>query len=408
MLLFKIKFYLIFASLLCIVILHLRCNSNNMSINEEFQLGDDDQKTAFNNVSKTHLSSNNLNSNTMDGQAFDIDNDGDLDMILAMEFRRNVILINDGSGVLKDESNERFPNAIHDSEDIAIADFDNDGDMDIIFVSEDDKTNEYYKNDGNGFFSDVSNLIIVKGISNVVETTDFNNDSFPDLIIGNQGQNFLLINNGNGEFIHETSTRLPLNNYTTQDIELKDIDNDGDIDIIEANETFNRILVNNGSGNFTDESELRLPIINDQTREVELADIDNDGDLDIFFANVDFGGIGNPQNRLLINDGKGFYTEITNTALPINNFRTVGAIFFDINNDGFIDILSGNRFNNLDNIVLINDQNNKFIDQTKTYFPDNNSYTFNFELADFNADGLKDLYMCNFRGKDILLFRDKD
>ncbi len=341
----------------------------------------------------------------MDGESIDIDNDGDIDMILAMEFKKNIILINDGSGVLQDQSDIRFPKTVHDSEDIAIADFDNDGDLDIVFVSEDDQTNEYYLNDGNATFTNTYKRIHVTGISNVVETTDFNNDGFADLIIGNRGQNFLLINNRKGGFLDETDLRLPGGNQTTQDIELKDIDGDNDLDIIEANETNNRILLNNGIGIFTDETALRLPNIDDQTREVELADIDNDGDLDLFFANVDFGGMGNPQNRLLLNDGTGKFEDITHAALPQSSIRTVGASFIDINLDGYPDIISGNRFNELDNIVLINDKKLKFHDKTKYYFPELNTYPFDFQYADFNNDGLTDIYICNFRGEDMLLSR---
>ncbi|WP_430965533.1 FG-GAP repeat domain-containing protein [Spongiimicrobium sp. 2-473A-2-J] len=367
-----------------------------------------EEAPGFKNVSDTHLISTRLGNNSMDGEAVDIDQDGDMDMILAMEYKRNVILINDGTGKLEDQSAQRFPDSQHDSEDMAIADFDQDGDMDIVFVSEDDRTNEYYLNKGNGYFENASALLKVKGISNLVGTTDFNSDGFPDLIVGNQGQNFVLLNDGKGQFLDRTSAYLTSNTYTTQDLELADLDGDGDLDMVEANETYNRVLINSGKGSFVDESKKRLPRVNDQTREVEVADIDADGDLDIFFANVDFRGFGNPQNRLLINDGKGYFTEITEEALPKSAYRTVGATFFDVNNDHYMDILSGNRFNGTQMIVLLNDRKSRFVDRTKEYFPECNSYTFDFQVADFNADGLMDVYLCNFRGKDILLFREQN
>ena len=56
----------------------------------------------FQNVTNTNLKSVNLGNNSMDGQVIDIDKDGDLDMIIAMEFRSNVILINDGKGNLNE------------------------------------------------------------------------------------------------------------------------------------------------------------------------------------------------------------------------------------------------------------------------------------------------------------------
>ncbi|WP_222984827.1 FG-GAP repeat domain-containing protein [Flagellimonas meishanensis] len=352
------------------------------------------------------LKSGNLGQNSMNGEAFDFNGDGHQDLVLAIEFGHNIILINDGQGSLVDESGERFPKNKRDSEDIAMADFDKDGDVDLVFVSEDDQVNEYYRNTGQGYFEDFLAGLPVRGISNVVETADFNEDGYADLIIGNQGQNFLLINNGKGVFLDETQLRLPSDTSTTQDIALGDLDGDGDLDLVEANETSNRILINYGKGHFKYEADDRLPAVNDQTREVELGDLDNDGDLDIFFANVDFGGLGNPQNRLLLNDGYGFFKE-TIASLPQNDFGTVGATFFDINGDGFLDLINGNRFNGQHMMVLINQGNATFKDQTGLYFPEMDNYTFDFVLADFNGDDLEDIYLCNFRGEDILLIRNE-
>ena len=111
---------------------------------------------------------------------------------------------------------------------------------------------------------------------------------------------------------------------------------------------------------------------------------------------------------MLLNDGSGIFSEITQTALPISNFRTVGASFFDINKDGYLDLVTGNRMNGAKNIVLINNKNNKFEDYTSEYFPELNSYVFDFVFADFNSDGQQDIYFCNFRGSDILLFKTKN
>ncbi|MEO9806407.1 MAG: VCBS repeat-containing protein [Reichenbachiella sp.] len=360
-----------------------------------------DSTMPFIDVTTTHLNVAGLGNNTMDAAVADIDKDGDLDVILAMEYVENIILINDGKGSFANESTSRFPRIRRDSEDIAIADFDNDGDPDIIFVSEDDQVNEYYQNDGNGFFVDIGDKIPVQGTSNAVETADLNGDGFYDLVIGNAGANYLLINDGSGGFIDESEARLPSLSATAQDIELSDIDNDGDLDIIEANETTNAILINDGNGVFSYDSK-RLPVINDQTREVDLGDIDNDGDLDIAFANVDFGGIGDPQNRLLLNDGQGFFTE--SPGLPKSALRTVDIDFADLNGDGFLDILSGNRFNGDEKLVLINNGNLNFEDQTTSYFPSTNMYVFDFQIADFNGDGIDDIYLCGFRGPDKLLF----
>ena len=67
-------------------------------------------KAAFKNVSATHIDSDRLKANSMDGQAIDIDQDGDLDIIEANE-TNNRILINTGEGHFQEESETRLPSA---------------------------------------------------------------------------------------------------------------------------------------------------------------------------------------------------------------------------------------------------------------------------------------------------------
>ncbi|MEL6594072.1 MAG: VCBS repeat-containing protein, partial [Bacteroidota bacterium] len=195
--------------------------------------------TTFVDATKQHLPAIKLLGNSMDVEPVDIDEDGDLDLVIANEFRPNIVLINDGEGHFTDGSAERLPQPAHDSEDIALGDFDADGDIDIVFVAEDDQTNEYYLNDGKGYFSEAPNPLPVTGTSNAVITADFDQDGDLDLMLGNAGQNFLLINDGKGRFTDETESYLPSVNDQTQDLEAGDVDGDGDLDVIAGNEDQN-------------------------------------------------------------------------------------------------------------------------------------------------------------------------
>jgi hypothetical protein len=95
-------------------------------------------KITLQEASQEYLPLDNLKFNSMDVECADLDKDGDPDMVIAMEFRPNVLLLNDGTGKMIYSSIGRLPQKNHDSEDIALGDFDRDGDLDIIFVSEDD------------------------------------------------------------------------------------------------------------------------------------------------------------------------------------------------------------------------------------------------------------------------------
>jgi len=358
----------------------------------------------YRDVSATNLPLASLGNNNMDARPADLDGDGDLDIVIAVEFVRNIILINNGSGVFTNESNTRLPAQSNDSEDVGIADFDNNGTLDILFVSEDDSTNELYLNDGNGFFTNASSRIPVNGVSNAVLVTDLSGDSIPDIIIGNDGTNRVLINDGSGNFTDETVTRYPRAGAITQDLEWGDIDGDGDGDIIEGNENGNRVLINNGSGSFTDETNARIAFTpsGEETREADLGDVDNDGDLDLFFANVTFLQGRPSQNRLLLNDGNGFFSDVTVSSLPTETLNTIDADFNDIDGDGDEDIIAVSAFVGTYQI-FINDGNGLYSDSTSRYFlPPPNGSGVDAEFADFTGDNIPDIYLTGFQRQDYL------
>ena len=354
---------------------------------------------------------------TMDAASYDMDKDGDIDIILAIEFGQNSILINDGEG--------RFNNSIsfdkfHDSEDIGVADFDNNGHLDIVFVSEDDEKNELYFNMGKGSFVDVSHNLPVDGISNAVVVLDFNHDGYTDIIIGNNGANKVLLNNGKGVFSDVTDDRLhAINKDITQDLHLVDVNNDGHLDLLVANEGQNRIYINNGSGHFRDETAQRLPQINDESREVIAGDIDYDGDIDLYFANVQFSMKSKPIDRLLVNDGNGIFTDVTKSQLPQDQESNFTAKFIDMDHDGDMDILIGSS------VILgqgdgalyayINNGSGYFHLDTfdNTELSKKTGNVFDIEEADFNRDSINDLYIANRTsangsgGQDILILSFK-
>ncbi len=366
----------------------------------------------YKDVTETHLPYKDLQQLSMDAGIADLDADGDFDILIANEHRPNILLINDGNGKFSNESATRIPQVPHDSEDIGIADFDGDSDLDIIVVSEDDQTNELYLNKGDGTFENAGDRIPVTGTSNSVVVFDFNGDGAEDVMIGNNGQNNILINDGKGFFKDETETRLGLFTDVTQDITLADIDNDGDVDVLLGNEDANRILINNGKGFFEDQSADRLPYRSEleETREVVVADIDSDGDMDILYGNVQaFVANASRQNRLLRNDGKGFFTDITGTHLPGDNNRCFGVAFLDLDRDGDADIITGNtngaRFaGDSPFSVYLNDGKGLYQESTEVLPENIKGRGFDIDFEDFNGDGIKDLFLSNRGSQDFLLF----
>lgn len=341
---------------------------------------------------------------SMDVEAVDVDGDGDLDWVVAKEFGANVLLLNDGRGRFADDSAERLPRGVHDSEDIGVADFDGDGDPDLVSVSEDDGIHELYLNDGRGYFSDGSAGIPLVSSANTVLVTDLDGDGDADLLLGNAGQNRALLNDGAARFADRTPDFLPAGTETTQDLALGDVDGDGDLDLVEGNEDGNRLLLNDGGGRFAvaPPDRLPLPAAGEETRGVELGDVDADGDLDLFLANVRFARQRPPQDRLLLNDGQGRFRDVTADHLPVEAFNTAGARLRDLDADGDLDLLLAFAFGGSYG-AWRNDGAGRFEDATAVLLPGPLAGDgVEVQVADVDGDGLNDLYLCNYTGRDFL------
>jgi hypothetical protein len=351
----------------------------------------------------------------MDVRAADFDNDGDLDLVFAREFQANFLLRNNGAAVFSNATTGNLPQEIHDSEDVAIADFNGDGQLDLVFCSEDDvvlgasDVHEYYLGDGTGKFAPAA-YQPPDSEANAVITADLNGDGFPDLIFGNKGTPNVLINDGQGSFVAENN-RLPAPQRTTQDLALIDVDGDGDPDVMAGNENGNWLMINDGAGHFSDATaQLPLQSLNLETRKIAVGDVDGDGDQDIFLANVQFIAGKNPQNRLFLNDGAGTFSDATATGLPADTDHTIDAIFEDVDLDNDLDIVVANVFG-APLKIYGNNGAGVFSDVTEAvleqlYYRD----ALGVIAEDFNGDGLRDLYVCHRRApqdtrKDLLLLR---
>lgn len=356
----------------------------------------------YEEITATHLPPQ-LSGACMNAAAGDVDNDGDLDLALAMEFETKLLLLNDGTGHFADASMQ-LPQAVHDSEDVAFADFDNDGDLDLVFVSEDDRTDEFYVNDGSGRYTDASIKLLTNDVTNDLLLMDLDGDGNLDLLTGNIGLDRALISDGKGGFRDETGLRWPQlqADSRTQELEAADVDGDRDLDVIVANEGQNQLYLNE-DGRLVDVTVLTLPMESDETRAIRAADVDADGDLDLLVGNVTFLTDESPQDYLLVNDGTGAFTRAGAAAFPEDARSNFMLQALDIDRDGDIDAIAPSTVFDVARdgvgtyLVLLNDGAGQFsVAAPGSVLPvsaDGNG--FDVEVADFDRDGLQDLFLCN-------------
>ncbi|MEX0649282.1 MAG: VCBS repeat-containing protein [Balneolaceae bacterium] len=128
---------------------------------------------------------------------------------------------------------------------------------------------------------------------------------------------------------------------------------------------------------------------------VAVGDINNDGLPDIFFA-------GNMvSSRLYLNKGDMQFEDITEVAGITTDKWITGVSMVDINNSGHLDIYlsvvspEGAPAEERANLLFINNGDNTFTEQAKSFNIDDNSHTTHAVFFDYNKNGLLDLFLLN-------------
>lgn len=171
----------------------------------------------------------------------DVDNDGDIDLYIskcrqgvidpADPRRINLLYINNGTSY----SEEGASWGVNSGEQTWSADFgdiDNDGDMDLLLGQHTGDAIELFLNDGNGNFT---NATVAAGLENafggyVIQSkfADFDNDGWIDILVSGANIYYFGWNNGDGTF---SSSNQPNIGCEINSFALGDLNNDGFMDM---------------------------------------------------------------------------------------------------------------------------------------------------------------------------------
>ena len=315
---------------------------------------------------------------------FDIDGDGELDVIISAVSGGCGVYRNNGDGTFRDASVGSGLDACVNAWGISAGDYDNDGRTDLFVTRLGfyDGQAALYHNNGDGTFADVTREA---GVSSwapgfTAGWVDFDLDGRLDLFVpSNLGGVFhrskrhrLFHNNGNGTFTDVTldaglTTWGPAVGATWGDY-----DNDGYPDLF-LSSAFGRsqLFHNNGNGTFTDVSAaagIDRPCFG---MVAFFCDFDNDGWLDLvqylWCSNEDMiqslrhgqaSESGQPL-RVYHNDRDGTFTLANRELAIVECWGSMSGNAADLDNDGRLDLLLGNGGPQMDRsdplVVLAND-----------------------------------------------------
>jgi len=167
----------------------------------------------------------------------DYDGDGDVDLFVACGHGEDEQqFLNNGDGSFTRVTTGHLVNSGGQGAGISCADYDNDGDLDVLVTGWGLNENRLYRNDGAVEPTFVGILGDVFANSDNAAWGDYDNDGYLDLFIVNYGQdNFLFHNNGDGTFAQVSEGALVHDGVHSLSCAWADYDNDGDLDLFVAN-----------------------------------------------------------------------------------------------------------------------------------------------------------------------------
>lgn len=140
------------------------------------------------------------------------------------------------------------------------------------------------------------------------------------------------------------------------------------------------------------------------------ADYDNDGHLDLLvLRGAWLGNAGRHPNSLLRNLGNGTFEDVTEAAGMLGFHPTGTAVWFDFNNDGWLDLFVGNESTQEEVHpceLYRNNGNGTFTECARECGLAITGFIKGVTSADYDRDGHPDLYLSNLRGSNLLFHND--
>ena len=310
----------------------------------------------------------------------DFNNDGYDDMCLTSGGLS--VMLNNGDGTFGDTA---VYETIYSPYELSGADFDFDGDIDLVIPSPvltSNKNIHILKNNGDGTFSSGFKYY-AHGSPRWAVTGEFSGDTIPDIAVVGLGRDSIAILYGNGDATFNDPVYIHKGGKYT--LNAADFDGDGDIDLVSTNADALPVKVHRNSGTGT----FYTAQYAGGTGQIAVGDFDADGDLDIAVLNV--GGAADSV-AILLNNGDATFTD-GGHAYCVFDGQDIYAT--DLDGDGACElVVAGGSC-----VILPNDGTATFGEPMRMYSGQE------LDGGDFNNDGNSDLVIPSTSAVTVLTGR---
>jgi hypothetical protein len=300
-----------------------------------------------------------------------------------------------GVGIIHDDDTPVvFQRAVHhaaaDGTNIAAADFNRDGSIDLAIASLGSRGVAVLPNDGNGRFDAPGALYNVGRNPDGVAAGDMDGDGAPDLVVGGSDGVQVLRNDGHGTF-----TQLAVRNVGTEiwAVAVADLNGDGALDVAATAfvGTTLFVLTNRGDGTFDPAAAYPTGI---NVSDVTIADLNGDGSPDCAVADST-GSTGTVS--VLLNHGDGTLAPRVSydPGVPFGNVtRRVAAV--DLDGDNAVDLAATTSY---DVVSLFANAGGGAFAPARTAATGDGPDAI--AAADVDGDGTPDLLVTNVDSNDV-------
>ena len=222
---------------------------------------------------------------------------------------------------------------------VAFGDFNGDGHLDVAIGNKAEQTVSIFLSQGNGRFVAAQGSPFPAGPEpNDIAVADVNNDGKLDLVIANHGSPYVTVLLGKGDGTFVSSLASPIDVHVRPHphaVAIGDFNHDGNVDLAVESWADNeiKIFLGDGRGGFRTPGE-SFKVGKRPYQRLRTADLNGDGNPDIITTNFDESSV-----SVLLGDGKGGFQPAAAFPAGDNPFAVVIA---DMNGDGKPDLAVAN------------------------------------------------------------------